>query len=382
LSHVYIGGKKIEWQHTSTGASGKWEVKSMLAAIEDLKSIQNIDASLVKLIEIGIHQAQTFGAFTQYLLNELFKDYGLVVLNQDSPKLKRAFASIIEDEVLNNRAKTVLQPTLDFLEKNYKVQAKPRDINFFYLGENFRERIVETEQPGNYKVVNTDIEFDHNRIKNEIESTPERFSPNVIFRPIYQELILPNLVFLGGAGELSYWLQLKPLFNYYNIPYPILGLRSSAILTNESTFKKMGKLGLKVADFMFSEDEVVGNFVKQQAGDNLLLTEEMRLIDVVFEKIIQKASLIDNTLIQSTLTEKQKIIASMQNLEAKLLRAEKRKQETSVNQLKAVYSVIFPNQVFQERRENFATFYSTKFLHLLVQNLNPITHKVQVINTF
>ena len=193
---------------------------------------------------------------------------------------------------------------------------------------------------------------------------------------------MPNLVFLGGAGELSYWLQLKPLFNYYNIPYPILGLRSSAILTNESTFKKMGKLGLKVADFMFSEDEVVGNFVKQQAGDNLLLTEEMRLIDVVFEKIIQKASLIDNTLIQSTLTEKQKIIASMQNLEAKLLRAEKRKQETSVNQLKAVYSVIFPNQVFQERRENFATFYSTKFLHLLVQNLNPITHKVQVINTF
>src|SRR5690606_11959688 len=155
----------------------------------------------------------SFGALTQFFVHEIFKEHGLVVLDQDDARLKRKFSQVIFDEVLHSRAAEVLPPLMEKMEQaGYKVQAKPRDINFFYLGDHFRERIVKNDSSQRFEVNNTALSFSQQELEHEIETHPERFSPNVIFRPLYQEMILPNLAFVGGAGELSYWLQLKPLF--------------------------------------------------------------------------------------------------------------------------------------------------------------------------
>jgi uncharacterized protein YllA (UPF0747 family) len=123
------------------------------------------------------------------------------------------FADIIRDEVLEQRAEKVLQPQLEWLEQNYSVQAKPRPINFFYIQPGSRDRIVRDGE--GFTTANQLANFNANEMEKEISAQPERFSPNVFFRPLFQEYILPNLGFIGGAGELSYWLELKPLFDYY-----------------------------------------------------------------------------------------------------------------------------------------------------------------------
>ena len=82
-----------------------------------------------------------------------------------------------------------------------------------------------------------------NEIIEEIKSSPERFSPNVLLRPLYQEFILPNLCYVGGPSEICYWLQLKSVFDASNISYPLLLNRNSALLISEkqSSFLKKNK---------------------------------------------------------------------------------------------------------------------------------------------
>ena len=134
----------------------------------------------------------------------------MIILIADSPELKKLAIPLFEDELLNQSASDIVNKSAEQLEAaGYKVQAQPRDINLFYLGESSRERIVLND--GRYQVLNTTLSFSREEILAELHSHPERFSPNVIMRGLYQESILPNLAFIGGAGETAYWLQLKNL---------------------------------------------------------------------------------------------------------------------------------------------------------------------------
>ena len=131
----------------------------------------------------------------------------------------------------------------------------------FYLKDGFRERIEKREH--RFFVLNTDISFNEYELKKELEYNPERFSPHVILRGIYQETILPNLAFIGGGGELAYWLQLKDLFSQYHVPYPVLALRNSFLDIEEKWKKKIQHLGLSINDLFIDPSELLNRIVKE-----------------------------------------------------------------------------------------------------------------------
>src|SRR5690606_802686 len=116
----------------------------------------------------------------------------------------------------------------DIPNKNYNIQVNPREINLFYLDTKLRERIIEVE--GKYVVNDTNISWSKEELLKEVKEHPQRFSPNVMLRPLYQEVILPNLCYIGGGGEIAYWLELKSYFEAVKVPFPILLLRNSALL--------------------------------------------------------------------------------------------------------------------------------------------------------
>lgn len=374
LNHAFINGKKIEWTNPGTGASGRWKTVSMQAVIDELKSI-SANTAIISILEKGLKKYTTFGKFTQYFVNELFKEHGLVVLDGDDERLKKKFSVVIKEEVLNSKAVEILKPTIEFLQANYKTQAKPRDINFFYLGENYRERIIFNSASQKFEVNNTSIAFSRDEIISEIENHSERLSPNVIYRPLYQEMILPNLAFVGGAGELSYWLELKPLFEYFKVNYPMQIMRNSAAIINASVQKKLEKLNLKAEDFFGDLEQLINRYVQQnlptgKAGMNAdsNLADEKKKLEALFDSILLKAEASDVTLKQSATGEKQKALSALENLETKMLKAEKRKQETSVNQIRSIHAALFPDGVLQERRENFIPFYTTDFISEIISN--------------
>jgi len=371
LNHAYVNGKRIDWKDAGHGAVGRLKTYSLNTVINELKQIAP-NEEIISILEAGLNMYRTFGKFTQYFINSIFKEQGLVVIDQDDVSLKKKFAGIIKDEVLNSRAINVLKPQLDLLESNYKLQAKPRDINFFYLGENYRERIVYNDTALKFEVHGTAVSFTKEELIKEIDNHPERFSPNVIFRPLYQEMILPNMAFTGGAGELSYWLELKSLFDHYNINYPMQVLRNSAFIIQPAIHKKMEKLGLTVEVFFEGVEQSINLYVKDNMNPESHLDGERMKLEELFSSIAIKAETADPTLKQSVAAEKQKILASLENIESKIIKAEKRKQETSVAQIRAIHATLFPENTLQERRENFIPFYTTGFIAELVKHLIPL----------
>ena len=161
---------------------------------------------------------QDLATATRFLANELFKKEGLVILDGESKSLKNLFIPYMNEELKNQSSfKTVSETNLKLTSDEYSIQVNPREINLFYIEDNLRERII--FENGKYKVNNTKIEFSQVEILAEVDKNPEKFSPNVILRPLYQEVILPNLCYIGGGGEIAYWLQLKSNFVKFKVRF-------------------------------------------------------------------------------------------------------------------------------------------------------------------
>ncbi|HEY0261891.1 MAG TPA: bacillithiol biosynthesis cysteine-adding enzyme BshC, partial [Chitinophagales bacterium] len=378
LCHTFVDETKIDWQTEQTGTVGRFALDGLREKIEELKSLTHVDTStssvpeLLNVLENALSQNIKFAELTQYLATELFKDFGLVVLNPDNADLKRLYAPIIEDEILSGRARIKLFQNLQWLEENYSVQAQPRDINFFYLTDNSRERIVRTDE--GFTTANNAHSFTEEELKNELREHPERFSPNVFFRPLYQEFILPNLAFIGGGGELSYWLELKPLFDYHNIPFPMLIHRSMGAILKQNNYEKAEKLKLNIRDFFAEKQVLIKQWITENTQHDISIEEEKKKLDELYETLLQKAIAIDKTLENSVKAEQQKAINTLENLQVKITKAEKRTQETSLNQIESIYKKLFPNGTLQERSENvlaLAFRLSKEELNELILAQNP-----------
>ena len=317
---------------------------------------------------------------TRTLVNSLFEEYGLVILDADDARLKSQFSAVMADDIINQHSYKNSTATSKKLEDlGIPVQVNPREINFFYLKEGLRERIVfENER---YEVLNTEIRFTAEELREEIQSYPERFSPNVIMRPLYQEMILPNLAYIGGGAEVVYWLQLKQNFDFYGVDFPILLLRNSAIITSNLS-ARISRLDLTLTDLFQDTEQLRKHWVSGHSTHILHLKDEVQELDSIFEKIRLRTSKIDPTLGPSTEAVNARLHKAMKNLEGKLMKAEKRNFADALSQIDSIKENLFPRGGLQERTENFGLFYvkyGREFISSLVKNFKPLDRKFTIL---
>jgi uncharacterized protein YllA (UPF0747 family) len=191
-----------------------------------------------------------------------------------------------------------------------------------------------------------------------MDEHPDRFSPNVILRGLYQETILPNIAFIGGGGETAYWLELKDLFDQYKVPFPMLVLRNSFLIIEKKWKDKLDRLSLRATDMFEPEDEILNKLVKKESDKQLNLSKELDHATEYYGHLKHVAGNIDNTLVQHVEALQSRAIKPLQALEKKLLRAEKRKFEEQQRMVSLVKSSLFPNNSLQERIDTFMPFYA------------------------
>lgn len=373
LNHTYVDGKKIEWNKEQTGAVGRMIVdKTLLQLINELEGQLSPEAygkEVIDLLRRCYAEGKTIQQSTFELVNELYGQWGLIVLIPDNAALKSQMIGVFEDDLFNNKSSKIVERTSESLSEHYSVQANPREINLFYLKRDMRERIEEKE--GKFYILNTDISFTKEEIKKELQEHPERFSPNVILRGLYQETILPNLVFIGGGGETAYWLQLKDLFDDYKVVYPVLVLRNSFLIVEEKWNEKIKKLDLSIADLFKDENELMKMIVEKNSDNKIALNGNFERAEAFYEQIRLQAEAVDKTLSQYVNSIKSRSLKDLEELEKKMLRAEKRKFEDHQRQIQKIKEVLFPNDGLQERVENFSWFYAKwgrSFIEQLVKN--------------
>jgi bacillithiol biosynthesis cysteine-adding enzyme BshC len=302
----------------------------------------------------------TFG-----LVNELFASFGLLVLIPDSAALKGLMLPVFEQEIFNPASSTIVEKTSENLSQYYNVQAQPREINLFYLEHGIRERIVRTDN--GFKVNNTSLHFSEAEMKTLLQQHPERFSPNVILRGLFQETVLPNIAFIGGGGELAYWMQLKDLFDYYHVSFPVLILRNSFLLLEKKWKERIDKLNISLKDCFRNADELLNRLAKENAEHPLTLNGKWEEADRLFEAMRLQAAAVDPTLSQHVAALKKATLNKLAVLEKKMLRAEKRKHADSKRQIEAMRAHLFPGNGLQERSDNFFYYYAVYGPSLLQQ---------------
>jgi bacillithiol biosynthesis cysteine-adding enzyme BshC len=384
LTSLILKAKKVQWNRNASGAVGELNLEDLDHVFEVFAS--QLDTSvnakdLKKRFQSAYLEHQNLTDATRFLVNDLFSAYGLVILDANDKDLKRLFIPYIENELFNQTSFKIVSKTNDDIKDlGYKIQVSPREINLFYLKEGLRERIVFENEV--YKVMNTNLSWNKSEIQKEVHDFPERFSPNVIMRPLYQEVILPNLCYIGGGGELAYWLQLKSNFEVQNVTFPMLLLRNSVLIITQKQKEKLEKLNLSFENLFLNQNDLITKVTKEISDINLDFSPQKEHLKKQFEDLYQLAEQTDKSFKGAVAAQEVKQIEGLENLEKRLLKAQKRKLNDVLERVTKLQNELFPNQSLQERNTNFSEFYleyGEDLIPKLIENLQPLKGEFLVL---
>lgn len=361
INYFNFKGKKLQWNNETSGAVGPLSTEGLQEVYEafssELEGGKNAEY-LKDLFQKTYLEHDTLTGATRYLANELFGQYGLVIVDGDDVELKKLLVPYIKKDIFENTAHKEVSETIDLLKRtsdDYGVQVNPREINYFYLKEGIRERIIKDN--GSYAVNDTNIRFSKEELIKEMEVHPECFSPNVIARPLYQEVILPNLCYIGGGGEIAYWLELKAMFEVMNIPLPVLLLRNSVLMVTDKDNKKIEKLNLKISDLFLEQNNLINKKIREISNIDIDFSPQKVLLEKQFTDLYKLAEQTDKSFLGAVKAQEVKQKKGLDKLEKRLLQAQKRKLKDHVLRVAEIQNTLFPNKSLQERNLNFSELY-------------------------
>ncbi|WP_377469456.1 bacillithiol biosynthesis cysteine-adding enzyme BshC [Pontibacter silvestris] len=373
INHFNLFGKKHTWETEQSGAVGRFATEGLEQVLEELPEAYPV-------FEEAYRKSNNLADATRAITHALLGEYGLVSVDGDDAELKRALIPVIEKELTENLSNKLVEEANAQLETlEYKPQVFSREINLFYLKDGLRERIV--QEDGRYKVLNTDISFSQEEVLQLAKEHPEQFSPNVILRPLFEELILPNLAYIGGGAEVAYWFQLKKVFEAYQVAFPVLMLRNSALYINRGNANRMHKLGLQPEE-LFQDYQDLKKYMSSQLHEkDIDLEAQRQTVAKVFAEVEKLAENIDPTLVKTVGAEAQKAHNALQMLEKKISKARDSKHEQTFKQLENLKDKLFPNGSLQERYDNLLTYKTNNpnFIAALVEAFDPFDLKFTIL---
>lgn len=382
INFFKVRRQKLVWKRADGGAVGRLDTDGLDGVLEAFKQVlgnsTNAD-TLKQWFEEAYLNHQTLADATRWLAHKLFGSRGLVILDADDRALKAQFTGYVKEELLNQRAWLSTKSSAQLLAP-YGLQVNAREVNLFYLDNGLRERIV--EQDGRFQVLNTPLSFSKEGILALVDASPEKFSPNVVMRPLYQEVILPNLCYIGGGGELAYWLQLKPYFDRSQVTFPMLLLRDSVLVATRKQTQKADALGLSWNDLFLPAEDLRTVITKRLSALDLDFSPQKKFLTAQFDELEKLALSTDKSFGTAVAAQKAKQLKGLENLEKKLLRAEKRRHEDILNRAVALRNELFPGGGLQERQENFSGFYADygpEFIEAILSGLNPLDQQFKIL---
>jgi bacillithiol biosynthesis cysteine-adding enzyme BshC len=384
VNHFHLFGRRYQWERTASGPCGRLSLEGLDSVIDAVTALfENTPhgGDIKEKLNACLSRAENYGQFHQLLVHSLFSVHGLVILNMDDPELKRAFIPVMEKEIKEQFSLTNVSSTQKELERSgFKVQAYCRPVNLFYMTPGLRERI--DTDPNGFVRVDTGMTYTMDAILEELYQYPERFSPNVIMRPLYEETILPNLAYIGGGGEIAYWLERKAQFEAAHVHFPMLVRRNSVLLIDHAAAGQMQKSELTWEDLLLDLDALVKAYLLRHSHTDLEFGTEMQKINEAYTSLAAKAEKLDPTLSKAILAEETKQVKQFEQLASRLMRAEKQLQDTHIKRIQKLKEKLFPENGLQERHENFLSIYAqygSTWIAEMITLCDPFVEKFMVV---
>ena len=358
VNHTTIFGKKISWNENQGGAVGKYnlhhweEMKAEIAAFFQNNPESEVHQLLQKYTGKNVADA------TQQFYHALFENEGVIVLEPNVPGLKALFVETMQREAQIPFVEQCVHTANQTIEQlGFSPQAFARPINLFRLSEGKRERLLEVNNP---------------EVLKEMQENPDHFSPNVLLRPAFQETILPNLAYVGGGGEISYWIQQKGIFETIGLEFPLLSVRNSVQILDASTIKKWEKLGFNWEAIFKPLIDLQRQYIQVNSGDEINFTQVDLAIEELQKVLHDQATFFDQNMEKYVDAESAKLSKQIEGIKAKFIKQRKSQLDLAMKQLEDLKGKMLPNNALQERTESFLSFCKDGAIQSKIQLLKSV----------
>lgn len=376
IDHAWLGTHKVQWPGEAHGPVGRMILDGIGPVLDEVAAHlgPGADAGHINaLLRDSYQPGRTLAEATRHFVNALFGRFGLVILDGDEPALKRLFAPIMQEELVNQIASRTVSYANAKLEGHYTTQAHARDINLFHLREGHRSRI--TLDGARFQVLDGGPSWSLDEAMVQLHLRPQDFSPNVLLRPVYQEVVLPNIAYIGGGGELAYWMQLRWLFQGVQVPMPAVLLRTSAAFLSAKHMRQWHELGLATEDLFAPLEPTKARIAIAKASFSTEVEVERERLNALYDVLLERASKADPTLKGAVEARRTRAMKDLDRLGQGFVRAAKREQETALQRMERAHEDLFPNGGLQERRDNILPMLAAKGIGLLdelLEQLDPL----------
>jgi len=382
INHFSLFGKTYAWDAANTGGPvGRLPLEGLAEQL-----LSQLPPEVPAAFRDAYTTSTNLAEATRRLADSLFGKFGLVTLDADRPALKQALVPLLEKELQEHASNAAVQATNGHLSAaGYKPQVYSRPINLFFLTDEGKRERLEPDASGadcvEVTIRNTAKCHSQAELLALAKSHPEQFSPNVVLRPVYQEMLLPNLVYIGGGAEVAYWFQLKDVFAAFGVPYPIVLPRNSVEYISRANAGKLKKLGLTSLEIFRPLPELKKQVGAALGQEEISLKEQQQALAAAYQQVQDVAQRLDPTLVKTVAAEAQKAAAGLAGLEKRLSKAAETKHETAYAQLAALKDKLFPDGGLQERSDNVLSILinNPDFIKQLLEAFEPLALKFTVL---
>lgn len=311
---------------------------------------------IVELLHQSAKESDNLGDAFAKLLGRLFGEMGLILLDSADPGLRKLEISVFKRMIEHNDelGQTYQSAAARITGKGYQLQADvtAESANLFYIYKG--NRLLLQKQNGNFTDRKGAVSFSKEELYHELESHPERFSNNVLTRPLMQESLLPVLCTVLGQGEISYWAITKDAFPVLGLQMPILLPRMSFTLVSGTLRKYMDHFGLSFQDVQHRYEEKRQNWLNAQADLHIetRFEETREAFAKMYGPLIHELGTIQSGLIPLGEKNMGKILEQVSYLERKTKQALEQQHEAALRRWEHIYVSLFPMGKPQERVYN------------------------------
>jgi len=375
IRHFHWGSEKVELAKDFEGIAGELPTKEFYSWLKERKAEGKFNEIGLSELFIQAYSKNNFAEATRFWVNEMLGEFGLVCIDGNDSGLKKLASTLFEKEIQDQFIFSEVSKTNAALENSgYNPNIQPREFNLFWLKESGELKVRKRIDKNGAQFQTSD----HARYftKHELNEISGELSPNVLLRPLYQETILPNVAYIGGPSELAYWLQLKNAFQAVNLQMPLLVHRISMVLVRKRDIEFVAKNELDISELV---QEKLHDAQKKMLSAMNVKSFENETSETIksFENLRHYISEIDASLVGWISAEEKKQMDQWGNIEQKIKKAIKSKEEVKFNQLEKFFAFTQPNQIQQERVFSLlyvAEIVGWKDLKEMLEGLDPFKH--------